>query len=155
LKAVVFDFGYTLVDEDRVWKAAANELGWPQSVFFAALGSVIEQRRRHRDVLEILGGDGRQRLAPFEPRDFYEDALPTLKAAKKGGLIVGIAGISAGKSKHSSRTTPMSTSLRRPSDGASRSPTRSSSRESSATPGARPQTSRTSATGSTTMCYLL
>lgn len=92
MKAVVFDFGYTLVDEDRVWKAAANELGWPESVFFAALGSVIEQRRRHRDVLEILGGDGRQPLAPFEPRDFYADALPTLRAAKESRLVVGIAG---------------------------------------------------------------
>ena len=92
MKAVVFDFGYTLVDEDRVWRAAANKLGWPESVFFAALGSVIEQRRRHRDVLEILGGDERQRLAPFEPRDFYEDALPTLRAAKNSGLIVGVAG---------------------------------------------------------------
>jgi HAD superfamily hydrolase (TIGR01549 family) len=92
VKAVVFDFGYTLVDEDRVWKAAANDLGWPASVFFAALGSVIEQRRRHRDVLEILGGDGRQQLAPFEPSDFYVDALPTLSTAKKSGLIVGIAG---------------------------------------------------------------
>jgi FMN phosphatase YigB (HAD superfamily) len=92
VKAVVFDFGYTLVDEDRVWTAAADELGWPESVFFAALGAVIERRRGHRDVLEILGGDGRQRLAPFEPRDFYEDALPTLRAAKESGLVVGIAG---------------------------------------------------------------
>jgi FMN phosphatase YigB (HAD superfamily) len=92
VKAVVFDFGYTLVDEDRVWQAAANNLGWPASVFFAAFGSVIEQRRRHRDVLEILGGDSHLRLVPFEPRDFYEDALPTLRAAKETGHIVGIAG---------------------------------------------------------------
>jgi FMN phosphatase YigB (HAD superfamily) len=92
VKAIVFDFGYTLVDEDRVWEAAANELGWPSSVFFAALGSVIEQRRRHRDVLEMLGGDGRERLAPFEPGDFYEDALPTVRVAKESGLVVGIAG---------------------------------------------------------------
>ena len=92
MKAVVFDFGYTLVDEDRVWKAAANELGWPESVFFAALGAVIERRRRHRDVLEILGGDGRQALGPFGPQDFYLDALPTLRAAKESGLVVGIAG---------------------------------------------------------------
>jgi FMN phosphatase YigB (HAD superfamily) len=92
VKAVVFDLGYTLIDEDRIWKAAASELGWPESVFFAALGSVIERRRRHRDVLEILGGDSRLRLVPFEPRDFYEDALPTLRAAKEGGNVVGIAG---------------------------------------------------------------
>ena len=92
MKAVVFDFGYTLVDEDRVWRAAANDLGWPDSVFFAALGAVIEQRRRHRDALEMLGGVGSQRLASFEPRDFYEDALPTLRAAKQRGFVVGIAG---------------------------------------------------------------
>lgn len=92
MKAVVFDFGYTLVDEDRMWKAAANELGWPESVFFAVLGSVIERRRSHRDVLQILGGDQRLPLALFEPGDFYADALPTLRAAKESGLVVGIAG---------------------------------------------------------------
>lgn len=92
MKAVVFDFGYTLVDEDRVWRAVAHELGWQDSVFFATLGAVIERRRRHRDVLEILGGDRRHRLGPFEPRDFYEDALQALHDAKQRELVVGIAG---------------------------------------------------------------
>ena len=37
MKAVVFDFGYTLVNEDRVWGAIAAQDGWSASVFFATL----------------------------------------------------------------------------------------------------------------------
>jgi FMN phosphatase YigB (HAD superfamily) len=92
MKAVVFDFGYTLVDEDRVWRAVAAELGCPESVFFAALGALIERRRRHRDIFELLGAERRPRLVAFEPGDFYEDALPALQEAKTGGHAVGIAG---------------------------------------------------------------
>jgi FMN phosphatase YigB (HAD superfamily) len=92
VRAVVFDFGYTLVNEDRVWRSAAAEFGWPESVFFAALGAVIERRRRHRDVFELLGADRQPRLVPFEPRDFYDDALPALRDAKAKGRAVGIAG---------------------------------------------------------------
>jgi HAD superfamily hydrolase (TIGR01662 family) len=90
--AVVFDFGYTLVDEDRVWRSAAVELGCPESVFFATLGAVIERRARHRDVFELLGAERQPRLAPFEARDFYDDALPALREAKARGHSVGIAG---------------------------------------------------------------
>jgi hypothetical protein len=47
----------------------------------------------NRDVFAMLlrftvGGDGRQALVPFAPRDFYPDALPTLRAAKESGLVV-------------------------------------------------------------------
>jgi HAD superfamily hydrolase (TIGR01549 family) len=92
VKAIVFDFGYTLVNEDRVWRSAAADFGWPESVFFATLGAVIERRRRHRDVFELLGADQEPRLVPFEPRDFYDDALPALRRAKAKGRAVGIAG---------------------------------------------------------------
>jgi FMN phosphatase YigB (HAD superfamily) len=92
VKAIVFDFGYTLVDEDRVWRSAAAELGWPESVFFATLGAVIDRRLRHRDVFELLGAEQHPRLVPFEPRDFYDDALPALRKAKSGGRLIGIAG---------------------------------------------------------------
>ena len=90
--AVVFDFGCTLVNEDRVWKEIAARHGWPESVFFATLGAVIERRGRHRDVFEILGADGGVHAVPFEPRDFYEDAVPCLRAARSNGRLVGIAG---------------------------------------------------------------
>jgi HAD superfamily hydrolase (TIGR01549 family) len=90
--AVVFDFGYTLVDEDRVWKETAAQFGRPDSVLFAVLGAVIERRGHHRDVFRILDSDRRLEPVPFAPEDFFEDAIPTLRALKDSGHVVGIAG---------------------------------------------------------------
>jgi FMN phosphatase YigB (HAD superfamily) len=90
--AVVFDFGYTLVDEDRVWKETAAQLGCPESVFFATLGAVIERRGHHLDVFRLLGVNGRPDPILFELGDFYDDAQPTLRALKETGRVVGIAG---------------------------------------------------------------
>jgi FMN phosphatase YigB (HAD superfamily) len=92
VKAVVFDFGYTLVNEDRIWGAIAAQYGWPASTFFAALGAVIERRGRHRDVFELLGATGPYEPVSFEPRDFYADALPSIRAIRRKGCVVGIAG---------------------------------------------------------------
>jgi len=89
--AVVFDFGYTLVDEDRVWKETASRLGCPDSVFFAVLGAVIERRGHHRDVFQVLGR-ARPDPVPFAPEDFYADAIPCLRGLKERGHVVGIAG---------------------------------------------------------------
>ena len=70
--AVVFDFGYTLADEDRVWKETATRLGYPDSVLFAMLGAVIERRGSHRDVFRLLGADRLPDPVPFAQQDFYE-----------------------------------------------------------------------------------
>lgn len=96
MTAVVFDFGYTLVNEDRVWGAIAAQYGWPASILFATLGAVIERRGCHRDVFELLGAAEPYEPVPFEPRDFYEDALPSridndiVPAARAGMLAVHI-----------------------------------------------------------------
>jgi FMN phosphatase YigB (HAD superfamily) len=92
VKAVVFDFGYTLVNEDRVWRECAAEHGWPDSVFFAALGAAIERRSNHRAVFELLGVPGGPGAMRFEPGDFYDDALDALRTTKEAGHVVGIAG---------------------------------------------------------------
>jgi FMN phosphatase YigB (HAD superfamily) len=92
VKAVVFDFGYTLVNEDRVWRERAADHGWPDSVFFAALGAVIERRLNHRAVFELLGAPEGQRTMRFQPGDFYDDALGALRTTKEAGYVVGIAG---------------------------------------------------------------
>jgi hypothetical protein len=92
VKAVVFDFGYTLISEDRVWGAIAAQHGWPMSVFFATLGTVIERRGHHRDVFELLGAAKPYEPVAFEPRDFYKDALPSVRALKGRSCVVGIAG---------------------------------------------------------------
>jgi FMN phosphatase YigB (HAD superfamily) len=89
--AIVFDVGYTLVDEDRVWKETAARVGCPESVFFALLGAVIERRGHHRDVFRLLGLTPPDPL-PFAREDFYEDAIPCLRSMKDLGLVVGIAG---------------------------------------------------------------
>jgi FMN phosphatase YigB (HAD superfamily) len=91
VKAVVFDFGYTLVNEDRVWNEIARANGWPVSDFYATLGALIERRQHHRVVFERLGA-GAVDAPPFESGDFYDDALPCIRAAKRSGARVGIAG---------------------------------------------------------------
>ena len=92
MRAVVFDFGYTLVNEDRVWTEIAAQCGWPESVFFATLGAVIERRGRHRDVFDVLGKPRPPEPVPFERRDFYDDALSALQSIKGQGCVVGVAG---------------------------------------------------------------
>jgi FMN phosphatase YigB (HAD superfamily) len=92
VRAVVFDFGYTLVNEDRVRTEIAGQYGWPESVFFATLGAVIERRGRHREVFEALGAPRPPEPVPFEPRDFFDDALPGLRSIQGKGRVVGIAG---------------------------------------------------------------
>jgi HAD superfamily hydrolase (TIGR01549 family) len=92
VEAIVFDFGYTLVDEDRVWTETAAQHGVAASDFFAVLGAVIERREHHSRALELLGAAEPRASVPFEARDFYPDALPCLQAAKGDDRVVGIAG---------------------------------------------------------------
>ena len=92
MSAFVFDFGYTLVNEDRMWRERASDAGIAHSNFFAALGAVIERRLHHRDVFTLLGVPDSPRPAVFLSEDFYDDALETLAAAGKAGHVVGIAG---------------------------------------------------------------
>ena len=89
--ATVFDFGYTLADEDRVWNETAARIGCPASVFFAVLGAVIERRGHHREVFHELGR-ARPDPVPFAREDFYPDSIPSLRALKDLGHVVGIAG---------------------------------------------------------------
>ena len=55
LRAVVFDVGETLVDESRAWSEQARTAGVTPFSLMAAIGSVISQRRDHRDAWSLLG----------------------------------------------------------------------------------------------------
>jgi len=103
IKAVFFDVGETLVDETRQWFSWADWLGISRLSFSCALGAVIAEGAHHRRVFEIfdprfdLEKEECRRLEAgrhyiIEPRDFYPDALPTLKMLKDQGYIIGIAG---------------------------------------------------------------
>ena len=55
LKAVFFDVGETLVDEERYWRRIAEEIGVRPHVLWAALGATIARGEDHRRVYEYLG----------------------------------------------------------------------------------------------------
>ena len=54
IKAVFFDVGETLVNEERQWGLWADYLGVTRLTFFGVLGSLIAQNLHHSHVFEII-----------------------------------------------------------------------------------------------------
>ena len=92
LKAVVFDVGETLVNEERYWRLAAEKVGREPHVLWAALGVTIARGEQHSKVYEYLGVEAPTGLIYYDGDDFYPDALPCLAELRARGLYVGIAG---------------------------------------------------------------
>ena len=83
LKAVFFDVGETLVDEERWWRVLAG------------LGVTIERGEEHEELWRHLGIERPTRwwqALPYELSDLYPDAIPCLEAVRALGLRVGIVG---------------------------------------------------------------
>ena len=55
LKAVFFDVGETLVDEERWWRVLAGQTGLQPHVIWAALGVTIERGEEHNELWRHLG----------------------------------------------------------------------------------------------------
>ena len=93
LRAVFFDVGETLVDEERYWRRIAEAAGVRPHVLWAALGLTIARGEEHRRVFDHLGIEVVP-AAPgyYEPDDLYPDALPAMAALRERGLFVGVAG---------------------------------------------------------------
>ena len=93
LKAVFFDVGETLVDEERYWRLIAEAVGVRPHVLWAALGVTIARAEEHRRVYDYLGVEpAAGALAYYEPGDLYPDALEAIAALRARGLFVGVAG---------------------------------------------------------------
>jgi HAD superfamily hydrolase (TIGR01549 family) len=103
VRAFVFDFGFTLWNEERSWAGWADWLGVSTLDFFAVLGSVIERGEHHHRAFEIIqpGFDlARERARrraegqsdAFKPEDLEPDALPCLEALRRAGYRTGVAG---------------------------------------------------------------
>jgi FMN phosphatase YigB (HAD superfamily) len=103
LRAAVFDFGETLLSEERAWGVWADWIGASRQELFAAIGATVAGRHPHLYALQLLrpGFDLRtalaDRLAAGVPRhdelyDVYPDAAPALARLRAAGLRVGIAG---------------------------------------------------------------
>ena len=94
LRAVFFDVGETLVDEERCWRAVARAAGLGPHVVWAALGRTIERGEEHWELWRHLGierpaaWDG----LVYSKDDLYPDALDCLERLRSCGLVVGIAG---------------------------------------------------------------
>ena len=95
LKAVVFDVGETLVDEERWWRALAEREGLQPHVVWAALGVTIERGEEHTELWRHLGMDSPPRWwteIPYSLDDLYPDALECLRRTRAAGFRVGIVG---------------------------------------------------------------
>jgi HAD superfamily hydrolase (TIGR01549 family) len=103
IRAAVFDFGETLLSEERAWTAWAEWLSVPAQELFAALGAVIERREPHGRALELVspGFELTRALAERDaagfPRheelyDVYPDAVGALDRLRAEGIAVGAAG---------------------------------------------------------------
>ena len=94
LKAIFFDVGETLVDEERSWREVAARAGVGPHVLWAALGVTIERGEEHAELWRHLG-IGRPKAwdeLVYERSDLYPDALACLESLRERGLFVGIAG---------------------------------------------------------------
>ena len=95
LKAVFFDVGETLVDEERWWRVLAEREGLQPHVVWAALGVTVERGEEHDELWGHLGIDRPSTswsTLAYERGDLYPDAVPCLEAVRELGLRVGIVG---------------------------------------------------------------
>jgi HAD superfamily hydrolase (TIGR01662 family) len=95
LRAVVFDVGETLVDEERWWRRLADREGLQPHVVWAALGVTIERGEEHTALWRHLGIEKPPRWwneIPYALEDLYPDALTCLERVRELGLRVGIVG---------------------------------------------------------------
>ncbi len=95
LKAVVFDVGETLVDEERWWRRLADRAGLQPHVVWAALGVTIARGEEHTALWGHLGIDQPPSWwseIPYSLDDLYPDALDCLERVRELGFRVGIVG---------------------------------------------------------------
>jgi FMN phosphatase YigB (HAD superfamily) len=94
VRAVFFDVGETLVDEQRYWREMADAAGVGPHVVWAALGKTIERGEEHWALWRHLGLE--RPLAwdglVYSLEDLYPDALDCLGRLRAEGLLVGLAG---------------------------------------------------------------
>ena len=95
LKAVVFDVGETLVDEERWWRELCERAGLQPHVVWAALGVTIERGEEHDALWGHLGIERPTewwQSITYSLDDLYPDALGCLQRTRDLGLRVGVVG---------------------------------------------------------------
>jgi FMN phosphatase YigB (HAD superfamily) len=94
LRAVFFDVGETLVDEERYWREMARAVDLGPHVIWAALGVTIARGEEHFGLWRHLGINRPDAWddVVYSTDDLYPDAVGCLQAVRAMGLVVGLAG---------------------------------------------------------------
>ncbi len=95
IRAVFFDVGETLVDEERYWREMSSAAGVGPHVIWAALGKTIERGEEHWELWRHLGVERPVEAwdhVVYSIDDFYPDALACLTTLREAGVLVGLAG---------------------------------------------------------------
>lgn len=95
LKAIFFDVGETLVDEERWWRELAERAGLQPHVVWAALGVTIARGEDHDALWAHLGierPDDWWYALGYSVDDLYPDAIDCLETLRATGLRVGVVG---------------------------------------------------------------
>jgi HAD superfamily hydrolase (TIGR01509 family) len=94
LKAVFFDVGETIVDEERWWREVARAVGVGPHVVWAALGVTIARGEEHLGLWRHLGLERPDAwdAVVYTRDDLYPDAVACLEEVRRMGLMVGLAG---------------------------------------------------------------
>jgi FMN phosphatase YigB (HAD superfamily) len=114
LKAVVFDVGETLVDEERWWRELCARVGLRPHVVWAALGVTVERGEEHDALWGHLGiekPDGWWRGLTYDVSDLYPDALACLHGVRDLEFQVGIAGNQTAALESWAREVPLPADL--------------------------------------------
>jgi len=94
VKAVFFDVGETLVNEEGYWGRVARLVGLPRHVVIAALGATVVRGERHTELFAHLGIERPAAVdeVVYGRGELYPDAIPCLAHLKADGYLVGVAG---------------------------------------------------------------
>jgi FMN phosphatase YigB (HAD superfamily) len=95
VRAVFFDVGETLVDEERVWREVARAAGLAPHVVWAALGKTIERGEDHWILWRHLGverPEGVWERHGYVAEDLFPDVTACLERLRADGTFVGVAG---------------------------------------------------------------
>lgn len=120
VRAVFFDVGETLVDEERIWREVAEERGLRPHVVWAALGKTIERGEDHWDAwrhLRLERPEGVWDRIGYSSDDLFPDASDCLKRVRASGRFVGIAGNQSAAMEEWARSLVLSVDIVTSSDG--------------------------------------
>ena len=99
IEGVVFDVGYTLVDETRRWHEWARWIKVEPEQLMSSLRNAIAEGVHHREALKRLAPDldlgaarAEMRRDEFIEEDLYPDVSPCIGRLRAAGIKLGAAG---------------------------------------------------------------